>query len=445
MTSAMQEFISLDFPALLTSLCAALSCALVGNFLVLRRQALLGDAISHAVLPGIVLAFLLTGSRSTLPVFVGAFIAGVIAVVCIEAIRSFARVEATAAMGVVFSVFFALGVVLIEQAAARNVDLDAECLLHGQLESIFWIAPADWGALFSISMLGELPEELYRSVTVFVITALFCKILYKELTLASFDAGLAANLGFSPHLIHLGLMVVVAAAIVSSFEVVGSILVIAMIVCPAAAARLCTDRLSTQIGLSQFFATVAVIGGYLLATRFEFFTGLEFSLNAAGTMAVSTGLILAAAAVVAPRYGILARRLRQWSLALRVCEEDILGVLFRTEEAAAEGRILESASLVPGSGLCAILAKRRLLKLGAIERSAAGGLRLTPLGLQRARQVVRNHRLWEWYLVDRVGLDPDHVHESAEHLEHFTEDELSARLKSRAESIVKDPHGKEIP
>src|SRR3546814_19522935 len=129
------EFLQLDFPAVATATLAAVCCALLGNFLVLRRQSLMGDAISHAVLPGIVVGFVVAGTRSPLPMIVGATAAAVLAAVLIELVRRLGRIEAGASMGVVFTVMFAFGVLLLEQAAARSVDLDADCVLYGSSES----------------------------------------------------------------------------------------------------------------------------------------------------------------------------------------------------------------------------------------------------------------------------------------------------------------------
>lgn len=300
-------FVSLDLPPLLTALFAALSCALLGNFLVLRRMSLMGDAIAHAVLPGIVLAFLLTGSRATLPMFIGAAVAGIVAAVLIELVRSLGKVEAGAAMGAVFSIMFAAGVLLIEQAAARTVDLDPDCLLHGQLERIFWFPPQD-GEFFSLATLAQLPRELTTSIAVFFGVALLIGLLFKELTLSAFDAGLARSLGFNPSLLHYILMVLVACAVVASFEAVGSILVIAMLICPAASARLLTDRLKIQIALSLVFAATSSVGGYFLAAFAPPALGWHSAVNAAGAMTVLAGLILIAVILCGPQYGVLGRR-----------------------------------------------------------------------------------------------------------------------------------------
>ena len=191
MSPSLHTFVSTDLPPLLTATLAAISCALLGNFLVLRRQSLMGDAISHAVLPGLVAAFLIAGTRSTWPMFIGAAAAGVATVVLVELVRRLGRVEPGAAMGVVFSIMFALGVVLLEQAAARHVDLDADCVLYGQLETIFWFPPGTWSEFLSMSTLAQVPRQPATLAAVTVLTVLLVTLLFKELRLAAFDPDLA--------------------------------------------------------------------------------------------------------------------------------------------------------------------------------------------------------------------------------------------------------------
>lgn len=311
MNPTVYQFISLDLPPLLAALFAAIACSVLGSYLVLRRQSLMGDAISHSVLPGIVVAFLVTGSRGTVGIFIGAAIAGVASAFLIEVIRRLGHVDESASMGVVFSTFFALGIVAMEQAAARNVDLDADCLLHGQLETIFWYPPNDWGALLSWSTLASVPGEVYTSAVTALLVIIFVVLLWKELMITSFDAALASSLGFRSEVIHQVLMVLLACAVVASFKTVGSILVIALLVCPPATARLCTDRLSTHIILSVVFSCLACIVGYLVAAFGPLWLGYDQSVNTAGMIAVISGVLLAIAILVAPRYGIVSRVLAQ--------------------------------------------------------------------------------------------------------------------------------------
>jgi manganese/zinc/iron transport system permease protein len=292
------HFVQVDFPAMLAAWFAACACALLGNFLVLRRQSLMSDAISHSVLPGIVLAFMLAGTRATLPMFVGAALAAFVTVLLIGLVKRYARLESGAAMGVVFSVMFAAGVVLIEQGGARNVDLDADCVLYGQLEHILWLAPASLGALLDPAVWAQMPRQVTTLGATFIVCAALVGLFWKELKIASFDPQLATALGFSASRIDLGLMFLVGVVAVAAFEAVGSILVIAMFICPAAAARTLTERLAAQVWLSLVFASLAAIGGYLLAAFGPGWFGANSSLAASGMIAVVSGVILAAAALV---------------------------------------------------------------------------------------------------------------------------------------------------
>ncbi|MCB0339650.1 MAG: metal ABC transporter permease, partial [Bdellovibrionales bacterium] len=193
MSLNLSQFIALDLPPLLTGLSSGLACALLGNFLLLRRMSLMGDALSHSVLPGIVFAFLISGTRASLPIFIGAAAAALLCAVTIEAVRRLGRVEGGAAMGVVFSLYFAGGILLMEQAAARNIDLDADCLLHGQLETIFWYPPDTLSQFFTWTTLTALPQELVTSVAVLLFVILFLSVFRKELKLVTFDQSLAAS------------------------------------------------------------------------------------------------------------------------------------------------------------------------------------------------------------------------------------------------------------
>jgi manganese/zinc/iron transport system permease protein len=301
------DFIAIDLPALLAALLASLSCALVGNFLVLRRQSLMGDAISHAVLPGIVVGFIISGTRDAGPMLLGALAASLLAGLLIEIVRRYGRVESGGAMGVVFTGLFALGVVLLEQSGAHRVDLDVDCVLYGQLEALVWLGPRSWGDLLLVDSWGSLPAEVKQLAAVFLLTGLLIRLFFKELTLASFDPALADTLGFPALWLHFGLISLTALVTVASFEAVGSILVIAMLICPAALARLLTDNLRRQILLSMVAGAVAAGGGYGLATLGPAALGFSQAVNAAGSIATLAGLLLALGIVLAPRQGVLAK------------------------------------------------------------------------------------------------------------------------------------------
>jgi manganese/zinc/iron transport system permease protein len=311
MTFNVQNFLQLDVPGMLAALLATMACALLGNFLVLRRQSLMGDAISHSVLPGIVLGFLVAGSRATWPIFAGAAVTAVLTAVLIELVRRFGRIEYGTAMGVVFSIMFAGGVVLMEQAAARNIDLDAECVLYGQLETILWLAPTSFASLLDLSVWTQMPRQVITLAVALGVSALAVVVFWKELKITSFDPELATTLGISANVVNLGLMFLVGVVSVAAFEAVGSILVIAMFICPAAAARMLTDRLPTQVWLSLVFAAIAAVGGYVLAAFAPSLIGSQHSLAASGMIVVVSGVILALTILFAPTYGVIARRGRR--------------------------------------------------------------------------------------------------------------------------------------
>lgn len=440
------QFVSLDLPALSATIFCALACALIGNYLVVRNLSLMGDAISHSVLPGIVIAFLLTSSRATFPVFIGAAIAGIASAMCIQFLIRNARVEPGAAMGVVFSIFFALGVLLIEQAAARSIDLDAECLLHGQLESLIWFPKNDLSWLFSLDALAQLPQEVLTAFLAFLAILIFILLLYKELKISSFDPMLATSLGFNAGFLHHILIIVVAVAVVASFRVVGSILVISMLICPPAAARLWTDRFQTQFAISAALAVIATVVGYIYAAFGPHWFGFSNSVNIAGMVATVNGLVVFISVVVSPRYGIVGRIIRKGGLALEVRREDILALLFRWKE---EENYPASRLSVVGEFPSPLLTRIALImasRKGLISsHPSQGSLSLTDSGIETASQLIRSHRLWETFLVKEMNLKSDHVHDTAEKLEHFTESDLQSKVADSFNQPSVDPHGKKIP
>ena len=295
------EFVPLSLPPILIGILAAIACALPGNFLVLRKQALIGDAISHVVLPGIVLAFLVTQALDAWSMLLGAGAAALFAVVMIDVIKRVSRIEVGAIMGVVFTTLFALGVLLLEQSSASSVHLDVEHALMGNLESLIWLEARGWASLLDPVALAGLPPELPRLALTLALIIVLLILFWRPLTLSTFDEGYAESLGLPVRAISLGLVMVAALATVTAFDAVGSIIVIAMFICPAAAARLMTDRLRSQIWWSVGFATLSASLGYVLAGYGPLWIGLENSVSAAGMIAAVSGLILALTAVFGPK------------------------------------------------------------------------------------------------------------------------------------------------
>ncbi|RNC80547.1 MAG: iron ABC transporter [Phycisphaera sp.] len=422
------------FPLIACTL-AAICCGLLGNFLVLRKQSLMGDAISHSVLPGLVLAFLVAAEINPSVMFAGAALAGLATVVLIEAVKKVGNVEPGAAMGVVFSIMFALGVLLIEQAAARNIDLDASCVLYGQPESLAWFsAPPSFGDLFAWRTIGEMPRQVMTLLAMTLLSVIFISVFFKELRIAAFDPALATSLGFSATLLHYALMIAVAGATVASFEAVGSILVIAMLVCPAASARLVSDRLLPQILWSVAFAIASGVVGYFAAIAVPAMFDRD-AVSIAGSMTVVAGLLFAFTAVASPTQGVLARAFRQRKLARLVALEDLLATIYRRDEQGVGAAPAAQAEVsLQSHRLQSVL---RLARKRSLVTGELGSLALTNDGRRVAERLVRKHRLWEDYLVRKAGVAPDHVHESAERLEHFA--------PAPSDGPEKDPHGKPIP
>ena len=294
------EFVPLSLTPMVIGTFAAIACALPGNFLVLRKQALIGDAISHVVLPGIVVAFLVTGAISTWPMMLGAAGAAIVAVIMIEAVRRLGQIEAGAAMGVVFTTMFAAGVLLLEQTDTSTVHLDVEHALYGNLESLIWLDATGWSSLMDPEALAGLPPELPRIALTLLGVSLFVWLFWRPLKISTFDEGFARTMGIRTGVLGMALVITAAISAVAAFDAVGSIIVIAMFICPPAAARMMTNRLETQIAWSVVFATVSAVAGYVMAGYGPLWLGAADAVSAAGMIATISGLILACAAIWGP-------------------------------------------------------------------------------------------------------------------------------------------------
>ncbi|MEM0898585.1 MAG: metal ABC transporter permease [Pseudomonadota bacterium] len=294
------EFVQFSLTPIFIGVLASIACAVPGNFLILRRQALIGDAISHVVLPGIVVAFILTGLATTYIMMAGAAAAAIVAVILIEAIKRLGNIEPGAAMGVVFTAMFAAGVLTLERADLSNVHLSVDHALMGNLESLVWLRAQGWHSLFDPVALGRLPEELPRIAVVFLLVVGLTVVFWRWLKMSTFDEAFAKAQGLPVTLIGFGLVITAAIAAVAAFDAVGSIIVIAMFICPPAAARLITNRLEHQVWWSVLFATLSAVLGYVFAGYGPLWFGADDAVSAAGMIAVVAGVILALACVFGP-------------------------------------------------------------------------------------------------------------------------------------------------
>ena len=292
------------------------ACGMIGNYLILRRMALVGDAISHSVLPGLAIAFLLSHSLNTVPMFIGALGAGIVTTVMIELIHKKTRVKQDSAIGITFSTLFAIGVILISFGQTDAVHLDAECVLYGEIGYVPLVlvqtelGPGALSVVKNIPVLnsemflnGNLltiaPPSVIRMAAVTGITLLLIVVFYKELLVTSFDSGLSSSLGINSTVVHYALMGMLSVIIVSAFEAVGAILVIAMLILPGATASLLAYRLPPMFGITVIHAALSAVGGIHLATWLK--------CSEAGAMVVAGSVLFALAWMFSTSQGLLQR------------------------------------------------------------------------------------------------------------------------------------------
>lgn len=284
------------FYIILTASLFSISCGLLGCFLILRRMAMVGDAISHAVLPGIVIAFLLTGSRDSFEMIAGAALLGVFTTFLIEFFHKRARLQTDAAIGVTFTWLFALGVILISVYAGQ-VDLDQDCVLYGEIAYV----PIDLWITGSGQVMG--PRALYIASAILLINLIFIRIGFKQLFLTTFDPAFAATIGISVSLWNYLLMGAVSMTTVAAFDSVGAILVVALLVAPPATAYLLTDKFRVMLALTVVISVIISTAGYFLAVA------LDGSI--AGAIVTVAGILFALAFLFSPTNGIVFKRMLQ--------------------------------------------------------------------------------------------------------------------------------------
>lgn len=292
---------SFDTWIVVVGILCSVACALPGCFLVLRKMSMMGDAISHAVLPGLAVAFLITGSRASVPMFIGAALAGVLTALFTQWISRFGNVDRGAAMGIVFTTLFAIGLILIRQAA-DHVDLDPGCVLYGAIE----LTPLD-----TVGSLG-IPRAALVNGGALLGNLLIILILFKEFRLGAFDPALADTLGYSSQFLHYLLMTMVAMTTVAAFESVGSIIVIAMLIVPPATALLLTRKLSTMLAIAAAAAALAALVGHIAAQVIPPLFGFNTT-TTSGMIAFAAGLLFVLAWLFSPTEGLIVkkRRLRE--------------------------------------------------------------------------------------------------------------------------------------
>lgn len=396
--------------------------ATVGSFAYLRKKALIGDAIAHSILPGVVLAFMLSGFKSMWVLFPGALIAGWLSLWVMDAITRTTRVKADAAIAIVLSVFFALGLVLL---------------------SIVQTTGGGQQAGLDTFLFGKAAAMVSGDIYLFAITDLFLiatvALLYPYLKLFSFDSDFAATIGLPVRTLEFLLSTLTVLSVATGIQAVGVVLLAALIITPAAAARFFVRRLSHMLYLAAIFGLAsAAIGAYISYSTPKMPTG--------PWIVIVLSLMAMASFAFAPQKGVYFRYRMRRRHQLKVQEENILKELYRfliregqesvgsvnlAEKRRFEGRTLEA-------GLARLEAKNLIVPM-------EGKLQFTETGEVEAARVVRLHRLWELYLTARMNIAEDHVHHDAEAIEHIITPELEAMLIAELGNPQFDPHRSEIP
>lgn len=402
--------------AVIGTVLLGLNCGLLGTLLVSRRMAMLADTLSHAVLPGIAAGFLWTLTKNPVALVTGAMITGILSSLIVSLITHTTRLKPDAALSVVLTVFFAAGIALIKMInnsypGANKAGLDR--FLYGQAAGIS----------------GGDVVMLAITAGVTMITLL---IGYRGFLVLSFDETFGRASGLPMRMLHYVQMFLTTLAIVVSMEAVGVILVAGLMVIPASTAWLFSTRLRSILWLSALLGMATALLGN--------FTAFVITPKGGGSILVlCAGLIFAAAFLFSP--GGIARRAWRWlQHGRRIRREDSLKAIYR---------LLESRDFTPPevhTGDAAVSASdlRALLRLG-LGSGNPQSFTLTPPGFREAARMVRNHRLWELYLTQRAGYAQDHVHDSAEQMEHLLAEENIAHMMEVLGQPITDPHGKRIP
>ncbi|WP_020567643.1 metal ABC transporter permease [Neolewinella persica] len=401
--------------AIIASSMVGLMCGVLGCFIVLRNMSLVGDALAHAILPGVVVAFLLVG-YSTLAFFSGAVVAGLLTAFGITWIQQQVKTKNDAAIGIVFTSMFSLGVILISRISRNDgVHLDLKDFLFGYA-------------------LGVSDTDLLLTGMVMAYVLVSIAVFYRYLFASTFQDVVAQTMGIPVKLLHYFLMLLLSFAVVASLQTVGVILVVAMLITPAATALLLAQRLKIVILIAGGLGMLSAIVGMVFAVWLNTPPGPAMAL-------VATFLYLLTV-VFAPRRGMVAKAYYRYQRRQQTIAEDILKRIFRQNQkhgAADPTHIREELELGRGTwnGQLSLLRKKGLLQQDE--------LRLTDGGKLLALRMVRAHRLWETYLNQEVGLTPEQIHDEAERLEHLLTEEMLDRVDAELGYPETDPHGSVIP
>lgn len=428
MSEVFIEFFGMQNPnvryVVLGSVLLSISSAIVGCFTFLKKKALLGDVVSHAVLPGICLSFMVTGTKDPFMLIIGAFLTGWLSIIVMDYIIQNSKIKEDTATGLALSVFFGVGILLLTviQHSGNAAQSGLDSFLFGKA-----------AALVGKDLLA------FGIIAVVILVTVFS--FYKEFKLICFDPDYAQAIGIPVKRMEMLLTSITVLAVVTGIQAVGVVLMAAMLITPAAAARFWSDRLSIMLVLASVFAACSgVCGAFISYTTPSMPTG--------PWIVMILSLIAVFSFFFAPGKGILILLFKRRKVQMQLLEENLLKSFYKIGEITDDFKTARSnAELTEvrrfstrqfSDGL------NRLAKQGFIKRNN-GTWSLTPEGLQKGRRVVRLHRLWELYLTKYLRIAPDHVHEDAETIEHVITPELEARLEKLLEYPDEDPHSSSIP
>ena len=416
-----------DYNTRLVVICTMLlgcACGLMGGFLLLRKRSLMGDTLSHATLPGVGLSFMLLvalgGDGKSLPILLaGAGITGVIGCAAVLFIREQTRIKDDAAMGIVLSVFFGAGVAILGviQAMPEGSAAGLESFIYGKTASMVM---SDF--------------QILVFVTVCVITCSL--LLFKEFRLLCFDENFAAALGWPVKFLDILLLALITAVTVAGLQAVGLILIIAFLITPAAAARFWTNQLDRMLVLS---ALIGAASGWIGASLSAFFPRLP----AGAVIVLVAALFFVVSMLIGTERGVMIRSLRQSQLEKRMGRQHLLRALYEILEG---GRVTEELIIrtVPFRQIRGRRTWsdrqlrdyiRRAYNEGLVEApNKADSILLTETGLVEAKQVTRNHRLWEMYLIEYADVATSRVDRDADMVEHILGDKMVTRLENKLQA-----------
>ncbi|MBE7462321.1 MAG: metal ABC transporter permease [Planctomycetes bacterium] len=403
--------------ALLSGCIVALVCSVVGCLVILRRMAFLGDALSHAMIAGVGAGYLFTkvvfGYRAHAPsMLIGALLAAVLTVMLINFVSRSSRIKEDASIGIMYCFIFAAGLVLV----TRFQDLIHIHIQHFLVGDVLSVADDDL--------------KLVAYVAAAVLTCIV--VFFRHFQIAAFDPVMAASLGFNVGLLDYLFTLCVSLVVVSAISMVGVILVVGLLITPAATAYLLTDRLNRMMALAGFFGVSSVIGGLYL--------GVALNSSGGGSIMVFCSLQFLLVLAVAPRYGLLAGWLRRRGRVPQDQVEDLLRAVLKSGTVQQPEQLAQQTN----QPLHRVQRTLKAMRKDGLLEETGGAHALTPAGLTQAKRVMRAHRLWETYL-QRVGTPDAEIDARAHSLEHIYEEEAIDYLDHKLGHPLTDPHGSEIP